>query len=500
MLKRRDRLGAYEIVARLKAGGMAQVYLARRKGAAGFTRPVALKLIHPHLANEPEFVRMFVDEATLSARIEAPNVVHVEELGQLDGTWFQAMEYVHGASLAQVIQALRTAGRRCTPELAAHIVAEIAAGLHAAHETTDASGAPLGIVHRDVSPQNVLVSYRGNVKVCDFGIAKAMHRAPHAESDVLQGKIAYMAPEHAQGKSVDRRADVYALGVILWELLVLERLFVAGHEIVLLERVRHPKIDRPSTRVADIPPALDDVVMKMLAVEPADRPQTAAELRRLLLDAVPGGRHVENDDVAALLRAVMGTQISEQASLLPLVSESTVLLEMPPARGEESRPDDALRHLTLPAVVVATTPPLANAVAGPGTKRSSPARSAPMLFGIACAAALTAAIAVQVGLRAREHSPTEAGRALGTTSSAPENAPTGGPASTGYDPARATATATATATGPTFDAAPPARVVPAAATTSPIATAPPPRPRRPPPHASAARPACPKVGGVELCE
>lgn len=496
MLKRRDRLGAYEIVARLKAGGMAQVYLARRRGAAGFTRPVALKLIHPHLADEPEFVRMFVDEATLSARIEAPNVVHVEELGQLDGMWFQAMEYVHGASLAQVVQALRTAGRRCTPELAAHIVAEVAAGLHAAHETTDASGAPLGIVHRDVSPQNVLVSYRGNVKVCDFGIAKAMHRAPHTKSDVLHGKIAYMAPEHAQGKSVDRRADVYALGVILWELLVLERLFEAGHELVLLERVRHPKIDRPSTRVADTPRALDDVVMKMLAVEPADRPQTAGELRRLLLDAVPGARHVESDDVAALLRAVMGTQISEQASLLPLVSESTVLLEMPPARAEESRPDDALRHLTLPAVVVATLP-LANAVDGPGTKRRSPARSAPMLLGIACAAALTTAIAVQVGLRAGAHLPTEG---VSTTISAPENAPTGGPAPTGYEPARATATATATATGATFDAAAPARVVAAAATTSPIATAPPPHPRRPPPHASAARPACPKVGGVELCE
>ena len=485
-------LGAYEIVARLKAGGMAQVYLARRKGAAGFTRPVALKLIHPHLANEPEFVRMFVDEATLSARIEAPNVVHVEELGQLDGTWFQAMEYVHGASLAQVVQALRTAGRRCTPELAAHIVAEVAAGLHAAHETTDAAGAPLGIVHRDVSPQNVLVSYRGNVKVCDFGIAKAMHRAPHTESDSLRGKIAYMAPEHAQGKSVDRRADVYALGVILWELLVLERLFVASHDLLLLERVRHPKIDRPSTRVADTPRALDDVVMKMLAVEPADRPQTAGELRRLLLDAVPGARHVESEDVAALMRAVMGTQIAEQASLLPLVSESTVLLEMPPARAEESRPDDALRNLTLPAVVVATTLPLAGAVADAGTRRASPARSAPMLLGIACAAALTTAMAVQVGLRARADSPTAVGRSLGTTSSASENVPTGAPAPTGYDPP--------TATAPTVDAAAPPRVVAAAATKPPIATAPPLHPRRPPPHAGAPRPACPKVGGVELCE
>jgi serine/threonine-protein kinase len=506
MLKARDKLGDYEIVAKLKAGGMAQVYLARRRGAAGFTRPVALKLIHSHLAEETDFVRMFVDEATLSAKIEAPNVVHVEELGQIDGTWFQAMEYVHGASLAQVVRALRAAGRRCTPELAAHIVAEIAAGLHAAHETTDAAGAPLGIVHRDVSPQNVLVSYRGNVKVCDFGIAKAMHRAQRTKSEAIRGKIAYMSPEQALGHDVDRRTDVYALGIVLYELLVLERPFDSASEIGLLEKARHPDIERPSRRVSGIPSTLDDVVMKALALRPEDRPQTAGELRRLVLDAAPGAREVESSDVAALLRAVMSEQIEEQAKLLPLVSEGTMHLEMQPPRPDEPRADEALKHLTVAAVVVPlAAPSSASASASPSfaqsrDERRPSSRSAPVLIAIGCAAALVAALAFKLGSRG---SVPASDVAPAMAAPAPTPVPMPAPLPATDEPA--TATATATAAQPVVPTAAPSAAVDPNAASSAIAPAPA-HPRRPParpaarPAPSSAKPTCRKVGGVELCE
>ena len=498
MLRTKDKLGSYEIVASLKAGGMAEVYLARRKGAAGFTRPVALKLIHPHLAAEPEFVRMFVDEASLSAKIEAPNVVHVEELGQIDGVWFQAMEYVHGASLAQVIRALRAAGRRCSPALAAHVIAEIAAGLHAAHETTDGGGVPLGIVHRDVSPHNVLVSYRGNVKVCDFGIAKAMRRANAPQTDAIRGKLAYMAPEQAHGREVDRRADIYSLGIVLWELLVLERPFDAASDIALLEKARNPVIAKPSARVSDIPPALDDVVMAALALRPEDRPPTAAELRRLVLDAVPSARQVESDDVAALLRAVMSAEIEAQAKLLPLVSESTIHLELSPLRPHEARPDDALRHLTLPAVVLPKPSSRSVSETAPASRLEGRARNGTLLVGIGLAAVLVAAMAMRIATSAYAPAAAVAMPAMESNEGeARQLSPIlPGVAASNEDAQVVTAPAV-----PTLGVA---SALPSPAVTSPTVSAtahrraaPRPSPR---PAVSAARPVCRKVGGVELCE
>jgi serine/threonine-protein kinase len=287
MLDVGQRVRDYEVLAHLKPGGMATLFLARRVGPSGFARPVAIKVVHPHLAEVPEFVRMFLDEARLSACIQHPNVVHVEELGEAFGSYFLAMEYVHGDSLATLLSSLERVERRLPIECAVSIAAAAAAGLHAAHETTSEDGSPLGIVHRDVSPQNVLVSIDGYVKVIDFGIAKARGSATHTELGTLKGKLAYMSPEQARGEPVDRRTDVYALGIVLWEMLTMRRLFSAPLEAAVLDAVMNPRVMPPSTTVPDLPAALDAVVLRALAAEPSERFATGAALQAALLESVP---------------------------------------------------------------------------------------------------------------------------------------------------------------------------------------------------------------------
>jgi eukaryotic-like serine/threonine-protein kinase len=324
VLEAGDTLGNYRILSRLRAGGMATLYLGKRSGAAGFTRPVAIKVIHPHLADDPRFVRMFVDEATLSAKIVDPHVVHVEELGEAAGTYFLVMEYVDGISLAQLLRELGRRKRALAVQLTSWIVAQIAAGLHAAHEATNEAGKPLGIVHRDVSPHNVLLAFKGHVKLIDFGIAKSQTK--NTQTGSLRGKLSYMPPEQAWGKSVDRRADVYALGVILWEMLTMRRLFDADNDFALLEQVRSPKVKAPSSVVPGIPPALDAVVMRALAPDPESRPGTAEELRAMLASAVPTMMSKTAKDVSSMLHALVPDLIE---------SARTRLTE---ALGEEDRP------------------------------------------------------------------------------------------------------------------------------------------------------------------
>src|SRR5687767_9052553 len=207
---------------------MGVLYLARRVGPAGFARPVAIKVIHDHLAQNKRFCRMFIEEAKLSARIDDPHVVRVEEFGEAGGRYFLVMEYVHGVSLAQVLGVMRKRGGIPIP-VGVAIAMQMTAGLHGAHEATDEEGAPLGIVHRDVSPHNVLVSYKGHVRIIDFGIAKARQQSGgNTLTGSLRGKLAYMPPEQARSaKHVDRRADLYAVGLVLWEMLVGKRMFDA---------------------------------------------------------------------------------------------------------------------------------------------------------------------------------------------------------------------------------------------------------------------------------
>lgn len=297
-------LGGYKILARLRAGAMGSLYLARRNTAAGFSRPVAIKVIHDHLAQNKRFCRMFVDEAKLAARIDDPNVVRVDEFGQADDRYYLVMEYVHGASLAQTIGVLKRRGG-IPMDHAVAIAMQIASGLHGAHEATDEDGAPLGVVHRDVSPHNIVVSYKGSVRVVDFGIAKAKQVGGQTKTGSLRGKLAYMPPEQARSaRTVDRRADLYGVGLILWEMLTGRRVFDAETDIAILNQIREPDIVPPSRLMPKVPQALDVAVMRMLAQDPNGRPRTGAELQRELATAMPTALRVLAGDLATLMSTV----------------------------------------------------------------------------------------------------------------------------------------------------------------------------------------------------
>jgi eukaryotic-like serine/threonine-protein kinase len=309
-----DRIGQYEIVRKLKSGGMGAVYLGRRRGPAGFVRDVVIKVIHPHLGEEERFVRMFMDEARLAARISHPNVVQVEELGEERGMLYLVMERVDGCSLYQIIRQAVRRGTRIPVAAAVHVAMEAALGLHAAHEATGMDDVPLGIVHRDVSPSNILVSRDGNVKVIDFGIAKANGTVAvtHA-SHGLKGKLRYMSPEQAWGWSIDRRSDIYSLGVVLWEALSQRPLFKAPSDLALLEKVREPQVPSPSSINPDVPLGLDQAIARATARSPDERPATAAELRALLARAVPEALTIEPELLGEL--AARGADEAPAASV-----------------------------------------------------------------------------------------------------------------------------------------------------------------------------------------
>ncbi|MCS6797193.1 MAG: protein kinase [Myxococcota bacterium] len=281
-----ERLGRYMLCYELATGGMATVYLGRVEGPAGFGKLVALKRILPHLARDPRFVEMFLDEARLAARIDHPNVCSVFDFGETDGSYFIAMEYLVGETLGRILRRLRDrpeiAADSRYPMVVARIIADAAEGLHAAHELRDDQGQLVGLVHRDVSPQNLFVTYDGAVKVVDFGVARAAGRIHQTKTGTLKGKLAYIAPEQLQKVPIDRRADVWSLGVVLWEALTLRRLFRRDTEMDTLVAVAQQRIDPPSSLRPGIPSKLDDVVIRALERDRDRRWPTARALGREL--------------------------------------------------------------------------------------------------------------------------------------------------------------------------------------------------------------------------
>jgi eukaryotic-like serine/threonine-protein kinase len=279
-------VGRYTFAHEIAAGGMATVHLGKMMGPLGFSPLVAIKILHPQFAKDPEFVRMFLDEARLAARIRHPNIVPVIDVHAEDGVLFLVLEYIHGEALGRVITASHRVGTLPSLGVTAAVMCDVLQGLHAAHEAKDERGEPLGIVHRDVSPQNVLVGTDGVARVLDFGIAKATGRLTTTRDGQVKGKFSYMAPEQLRGESVDRRADVYSSAVVLWEMLTTERLFRGDNEGQAVGRVLFGPIDPPSTRRPEISPALDAVVMRGLSRERADRFATAKEMAMALAAAV----------------------------------------------------------------------------------------------------------------------------------------------------------------------------------------------------------------------
>ena len=343
MLTVGEDLGPYELIAHLKNGGMASLYLGRRKRPPD-NRIFAIKVVHAHYLDDEELSTMFRDEAGLSVLIDHPNVVGVEEVGEDRGRHYLAMEYIHGCSLAQLLQALIRRRRRMSPELATYVAMSIAEGLHAAHETRGPNGERLNVVHRDVSPQNILLSHTGEIKLIDFGIAKSRMRVHHSQTGAaIKGKLRYMSPEHASGDPVDRRTDVYALGIILWEMLTMRPLFWSESDFGMLSQIRDPKIEPPSRFASRIGDALDRAVLRALSPERDGRPPTALAFRRILSGAVPFADAMDEEQVSELLHVMLGDEFSRKRDRLPQI----VALELGDVPARDSMPE-VLDTLTEP--------------------------------------------------------------------------------------------------------------------------------------------------------
>jgi serine/threonine protein kinase len=315
------QLGRYSLYDRIAAGGMASIHLGRLRSEFGFTRTVAIKRLHPQFAADQEFVAMFLDEARLAARVRHTNVVPILDVQAMDGELFLVMDYITGESLSQLFAKVHGRGEKVPPEILSAILIGALYGLHAAHEATSDAGEPLRIVHRDISPHNILVGIDGTARVADFGIAKAAGRLQETASGDVKGKLLYMAPEQLASQAVDRRADVYSAGVVAWEGLTGRRLFGGAHDPVQLALlVAMGNIAAPSTLAPEVPAALDAVVTKALSTNAELRYPTAAAFAEAIEAVIPPassrrvGEWVANVAESALLGRAQMLEAIERSS------------------------------------------------------------------------------------------------------------------------------------------------------------------------------------------
>ncbi|MGZ6142010.1 MAG: protein kinase domain-containing protein [Myxococcales bacterium] len=304
MAERLTPFGKYFLLERINVGGMAEVYKAKTVGVEGFEKLVAIKRILPSVAEDEEFIKMFVDEAKITSQLSHSNLAQTFDLGKIDDTYYIAMEYVPGKDLRAVFERMKRRGDRMPLPLAAFVVSRVCEGLDYAHRKRDAGGRELHIVHRDVSPQNIILSYEGEVKLIDFGIAKAANKITKTQAGILKGKFGYMSPEQVRGLPLDGRSDIFAAGVVLYELCTGERLFTGSSDFSVLEKVQQAKVTPPSQVEPSIPLKLERIILKALAREPEDRYQhaadVAADLTRFLLDSQQ--KPVTREDVAAFMK------------------------------------------------------------------------------------------------------------------------------------------------------------------------------------------------------
>ena len=266
-----EEFGRYTLLRRLAVGGMAEIFLAALHGDAGFEKQVVVKRILPHLGADASFVKMFIDEAKLAARMTHPNIVQVYDFGSVAGSYFIAMEYIHGIDVHHLLRGAQAKGRQLSPAQVAALGEGISRGLAYTHNLQDDGGRPLGIVHRDVSPHNLMLSTAGDAKVMDFGIAKAAARLSRTATGTIKGKLAYMAPEQAAGQGASKQSDQFAVGVVLWECLTGQRLFVSDTEVSLMQAVIACHIPPLRSLRPNVPAALEAIVERALAKDPAAR-------------------------------------------------------------------------------------------------------------------------------------------------------------------------------------------------------------------------------------
>ena len=319
-------------------GGMAEIFKAKTFGHGGFENVVVIKRILAHLSENPSFVKMFMDEAKITALLQHGNIVRIYDFGKIDRNYFIAMECVEGKDVKQVLRKLAERRKLIPREFAVYIAMEAAKGLDYAHKRTTLQGSPLDIVHRDVSPSNILVSYNGEVKVADFGIVKAANCAETTNEGMLKGKFEYMSPEQAGGKDIDRRSDIFSVGIILWEMLTGRRLFKTDSELKTLEKIKSGDFEAPSKMNHTVPPRLDEIVMRALAVDPDDRYADARDLHADLLDFLyPAPPDVTQQSLALYMKDLFTEEVSgerdrmeEGTRLAQAMHETAASLDLEP--------------------------------------------------------------------------------------------------------------------------------------------------------------------------
>ncbi len=429
------------------------MFLGRILGVGGFQRFVAIKRLHPHLASEQEFVEMFLDEARLAASIHHPNVVSILEVGTSDRGYYLVMEYIEGDTLARLLARATTSRERIPVPIVIRVVLDTLNGLHAAHELRDDNDQLLNLVHRDVSPQNILVGINGTARITDFGVARAATRLSSTRSGQLKGKLAYMAPEQARGGVIDRRADLFAVGTVLWEVLADKRLFKGEGEADTLNRVLFEPIPRLRDVAPSVPPVLEAVTMRSLERDPEKRQVSAQAFAEELEKAARSVHAIATvREVAEYVTKVLGQDIAQQREAVRAwlaqsepsrtdLDDHDIIVSLPPGSSSVSSAAISIPpHHGLPA----PSPDLLSEITRARRKRKR------TLWGTAAAVAAIAAAAVLYS--SRHDASTIAGSsttppgaaALATQAATPPTVPAATPTAVG--PAAATATATPSAT------------------------------------------------------
>src|SRR4051794_5493698 len=361
------KFGQYVLLEKIATGGMAEVWKARMRGVEGFQKIVAIKKILPHLSDNQDFIEMFVDEAKLAAQLNHNNIIHIYDLGKIQSSYYIAMEYIDGYDLKNILKKAQERDQPLSVEIALFVASKIAAALDYAHRKRDFEDKEMGLVHRDVSPQNVLISEEGDIKLCDFGIAKAASKASHTQAGALKGKLQYMSPEQAWGRNIDRRSDIFALATVLFEMLTARKLFSGDNELSILEQVREARVTAPSESNDEVTPQIDAIVLKALQKDPVNRYQTAGEMQRDLDAVLYSFKPTPTSADLAIYMHRLATSVATPAHTMEMHAPE------PPQAANELKP-------LKPAPVVATPTSIPTSIpaAMPAAVVATPAKKPPV--------------------------------------------------------------------------------------------------------------------------